>query len=41
MPRAELVRLPVDHFAPYVGETLEEVVRTETEFLKKHLIQEV
>ncbi len=39
MPNSTLVRLPVDHFAPYVGETFEEVVKTETEFLKKHLLQ--
>ena len=38
MPSSTLVRFPVDHFAPYAGETFEEVVKVETGFLKKHLL---
>jgi dienelactone hydrolase len=38
MPDATLVRLPVDHFATYIGETFEEAVKIEAEFLKKNLL---
>lgn len=38
MPNATLVRLPMDHFAPYSGREFEEVSAIETDFLKKHLL---
>jgi uncharacterized protein len=36
-PNAELIRLPLGHFEPYVGEQFEEVVAAQTEFLTRHL----
>jgi uncharacterized protein len=37
-PNAELIRLPLGHFDPYVGEQFEEAVATQTEFLTRHLL---
>jgi uncharacterized protein len=37
-PNAQLVRLPLGHFDPYVGEQFEEVVTAQTEFLAHHLL---
>ena len=36
-PNAELIRLPLGHFDPYVGEQFEEVVVAQTQFLTRHL----
>jgi len=40
MPRATLVKLPMDHFAPYSGQDFESVVSREAEFFKKYLLNE-
>jgi alpha-beta hydrolase superfamily lysophospholipase len=38
MERATLARFPVGHFGVYTGQTFEEVVNIEVDFLAKHLI---
>jgi pimeloyl-ACP methyl ester carboxylesterase len=35
---AELIRLPLGHFDPYVGAQFEEVVAAQTKFLVRHLL---
>jgi pimeloyl-ACP methyl ester carboxylesterase len=37
MPKATLVALPVRHFDFYVGETFDQVVRLEADFLREQL----
>jgi fermentation-respiration switch protein FrsA (DUF1100 family) len=37
-PNATLIRLPLGHFDPYVGEQFEDVVVAQTEFLTRHLL---
>lgn len=37
MPKAAIIGLPVEHFDFYVGETFEQVVRLEADFLKERL----
>jgi fermentation-respiration switch protein FrsA (DUF1100 family) len=36
----ELIRLPLGHFAPYVGEQFDEVVGAHTDFLGRHLLSQ-
>jgi uncharacterized protein len=40
-PNAQLIRLPLGHFDPYVGEQFEEVVAAQSEFLTRHLLAAV
>jgi len=37
IPNAQLVRLPVGHFDPYLGEIFEKTVALEADFFEKHL----
>lgn len=38
MKQAEFVSLPLDHFAPYLGEPFNQVSKKQLDFLKKHLL---
>src|SRR5690606_32186217 len=38
MKQAEFISLPLDHFAPYLGEPFNQVSKKQLDFLKKHLL---
>jgi fermentation-respiration switch protein FrsA (DUF1100 family) len=37
-PHAELLRVPLGHFEPYVGEGFERVAAAQVDFLTRHLL---